>query len=52
MIEKIKTAFAFVVTLYIIGLLFVIVKVANGYQGGDMLSEHYRSMLQTVIGLF
>ncbi len=37
------------VTIYLFGLLFVLAMVASGYQGGDMLTEHYRSVLQFII---
>ncbi len=42
-------AIGIVVTIYLFGLLFVLVMVASGYQGGDMLTEYYRSVLQFII---
>jgi len=37
------------IALYFIGFLFIILLVAMGYQGGDMITEHYRSVLQSFI---
>lgn len=34
--------------LYLFGFVFVMLSVMNGYQGGDVLSEHYRSVLQVI----
>ncbi len=40
------------VTIYIFGLFFVLAVVADGYEGGDILTEHYRSVVQFIVGLF
>lgn len=49
MSKIILNTIGFAVSFYIIGLLFVLAMVASGYQGGDMLTEHYRSVLQFII---
>ncbi len=37
------------IALYFIGLLLILLLVATGYQGGDMITEHYRSVLQSLV---
>jgi hypothetical protein len=34
--------------IWLFGLIIVIGMVINGYQGGDMMTEHYRSVLQFI----
>lgn len=52
MSKTIKDTIICVATLYMFGLLFVLAMVASGYQGGDMLTEHYRTALQAVVSMF
>ena len=40
------------ISIYTLGLAFVLIKVGEGYQGGDVLTEHYRWVLQGIINLF
>lgn len=47
--QNILDTIGFMVTLYILGLLYVLLMVATGYQGGDVLTEHYRAVLQFII---
>lgn len=37
------------VLLYVFGLVFVLMNVAAGYEGGDLLTEHYRGVLQAIL---
>ena len=37
------------VVIYALGFGVVMLNVANGYAGGDMLTEHYRSVLQMFV---
>jgi hypothetical protein len=50
--SQIIDVLGFAASIYIFGLLFVLLMVATGYQGGDMLTEHYRGVLQSIISLF
>lgn len=38
-----------VAIIYLAGLLLVLAKVSSGYEGGDLMTEHYRGVLQTII---
>lgn len=38
----------FVSVVYLTGLLLVLVKVSSGYEGGDLMTEHYRGVLQFI----
>ena len=46
--ETILNILGWVAVFYVLGFLFVMIAVAQGYQGGDLLSEHYRAMLQLI----
>lgn len=45
---KVSEVLCAVAVLYMFGFVVVMVLVASGYQGGDLLTEHYRSVLQLI----
>lgn len=49
MIKTIGQFIGVLAVLYVVGFLWVMSLVMfEGYQGGDMLTEHYRSVLQAI----
>lgn len=40
--------FGIALVIYMLGLTLVLAKIANGYEGGDLMTEHYRTVLQFI----
>jgi hypothetical protein len=46
--KNILNVLGWVAVFYLMGFLYVMACVAQGYTGGDMLTEHYRSVLMFI----